>query len=84
MTRYLLIHGMDITWSVDTGKALKWALRGKKLDELESLRTNAETTAAGAPSTISQHILTLRAEDISAEQEALFIHNVQVLKEVCK
>lgn len=74
----------SITWSVDTGKALKWALRGKKLDELDSLRSNAETTSKGEASQASQHLLSLQECDISTECEALFVHNVGVLKECCK
>lgn len=80
MARYL----SKSVFSVDTGKALKWALRGRKLNSLESLRTSEATTSTGAPSTASQHILRLTKEDITSECEALFLHNVATLKEICK
>lgn len=72
-----------IEFSVDTGKALKWALRGKKLDELESLRSNAETTTLGQPSEASQHILGI-SEEVALGADAVFRHNVEVLKRVCR
>ncbi len=70
-------------FSVDTGKCLKWALRGKHLDELASLRTNAHTTSQGLPSEVSQHILSLTAKQISPSVEAIFRQNVRILKQVC-
>lgn len=84
MARYLRgMRNPHINWSVDTGKALKWALRGKKLDELLSLRSDEQSTELGAESLASQHILSLRDTDISAGTVLLFLHNVAVLKEAC-
>lgn len=65
-------------FSVDTGKALKWALRGKKLDEITSWRFNTHTTEKGLPSEESQKILDVKS--VTPEQEELFKHNVSVLK----
>lgn len=70
--------------SVDTGKALKWALRGKKLDQLDSLRTNVETTRKGLQSDASLHILSVPRKDVTLEVDELFRHNVKVLKLVCR
>ena len=67
-------------WSVDTGKAIKWALKSKKLDELASLRTNAETTTKGLASEASQKLLDVPRSDITEEVDNLFRHNVQVLR----
>lgn len=67
-------------WSMDTGKALKHALRGNKLDELKSVRINTVTTEQGLPSTASQKLLELKPEELTDEVEALFKHNVEVLR----
>lgn len=59
------------SWSVDTAKCLKWAMQGKNLTELDSLRC----------ADLSSHdLLSLRTEDISPEQERLFHINVQLLR----
>lgn len=70
-------------YSVDTGKCIKWALQGKYLDQLSSLRTSEKTTNEGKPSEISQKILSLRKEDITPEVELVFHRNVEILKEAC-
>jgi hypothetical protein len=76
------IEGRTIKWSVDTGKALKWAMKGRKLDELKSLRSSEDTTSKGEPSVASQQLLTLKAEEITPQQEMLFRYNVGVLRRV--
>lgn len=73
-----LAQGTGRQFSIDTGKALKWALRGKKLDELESVRLNVHTTTQGLPSVSSQELLDTKV--ITPEQEELFKHNVKVLR----
>lgn len=65
-------------YSIDTGKALKWALRGKQLDRLASVRLNAHTTTQGLPSESSQALLDTK--HITPAQEKLFVYNVQVLR----
>lgn len=67
-------------WSMDTGKALKHALRGAKMDELDSVRLSQETTEKGLPSEQSQKLLELTQQDIPDEVEELFKHNVNVLR----
>lgn len=71
-------------WSVDTGKPLKWALRGKKLDELDSLRLSPRTTTLGEASIESQKILSVSESEITPEVQELFYHNVKVLREACQ
>lgn len=83
MDRHMRQQDFEVNWSVDTGKALKWALRGKKLDELKSLRTSEATTALGLPSEASQQLLKLESEILTPDVEEVFRHNVQVLKEAC-
>lgn len=77
------VHGRRIRWSVDTGKALKWALRGKNLLDLESLRSDASATTLGQPSVASQHILGV-SRDEAMKVDLLFRNNVQVLKDTCR
>lgn len=72
------------SWSVDTGKAIKWALKGKLLSALPSLRTSAETTTKGLPSLVSQKILELKEEEITPEVERLLRANVSILQEYCR
>lgn len=58
-------------WSVDTGKAFKWAMQGQFLDLIPSMRK---------ASLHSKDLLNVKSKDISIEQEKLFRHNVNVLR----
>lgn len=73
-------HNPQVEMSVDTGKPLKWALQGKRLDELRSLRFSEQTTAEGKPSIMSQKILELCSEDVTPEIDGLFRYNATILR----
>lgn len=69
-------------FSMDTGKALKHAMRGSKMDELETVRFSAGTTEKGLPSMVSQEILNLAPEQLARVPglEDNLRHNVKVLR----
>lgn len=70
-------------WSVDSGKAIKWALEEKFLDLIPTLRHNAQSTTDGHVSPLSKKILELKREEITPEIELVFQRNVQILRETC-
>jgi len=61
----------SVTWSVDTGKAFKWAMLGKRLEDLEDVRKS-----------IPQKEL-LEIEEVTQEQKDLAYENTMFLKKVC-
>lgn len=75
---YAHLHPHSI--SLDTGKPLKWALRGEKLDELVSVRFDAKSTEAGAPSDVSQKLLDTPESEFTEDVTKLFEHNVRILR----
>jgi hypothetical protein len=65
----------EISWSVDTGKPVKWAWAGSRLDAEESIRHSGLT---------SKELLDLRPEDLHPSFDDLLKYNIQVLREICK
>lgn len=78
----LLANNTGRVWSIDTGKALKHAIRGSRMDELKTVRLNVETTEKGLPSAASQKILEITEEELSRIPflEENFRYNIEVLR----